>query len=345
MAQAKTHPQPGPVTLDYLRRLRRKTLWLALLLGLIALLALYAVAMGSYDLSVRTVWDALLGKIQGPEAVVVRNIRLPRVVAAVVTGAGLALSGLAIQTVLRNPLGSPSTLGISQGAAFGASLAIVLFKASLFSITVFAFAGSVGATIVIVSLARLKRLSPEAIILAGVALSALFTSATILMQYLATETELAKVVFWSFGDVARSSWPQIAWLAGVTLLAFLFMLSLRWDLNALATGEEAARGLGVQVGRLRIVTMLVVSLVSALATAFHGIIAFIGLIAPHMAGRLVGDDHYLKVPFSVAIGALLLLAADTLGRLLVGSGAMPVGVISSFLGAPMFLYLLLKGYR
>jgi iron complex transport system permease protein len=315
------------------------------LLGLTFIISLYAVALGAYRMPLGTVVGVLTGELHGPEGVVIWGIRLPRVFAALVTGWGLALAGLSIQSVLRNPLGSPSTLGISQGAAFGAAAAIVLLGGGVFSMAVFAFCGAVAATVLIIALARLRRLTPEAIILCGVALSSLFGSATILMQYLASEIELAMVVFWTFGDVARSNWSQIGLLTAVTVLVILFTIHRRLDLNALAAGTETAKGLGVNVETVRLACMLAAALVAALATAFHGIIAFIGLIAPHMARRLVGGDHRLLIPFAGVLGGLLLLAADTSGRLIVGSGAMPVGVISSFLGAPLFLYLLLRGYR
>jgi iron complex transport system permease protein len=270
---------------------------------------------------------------------------MPRVVAAIVCGWGLSLSGLAIQSLLKNPLGSPITLGISHGAAFGAAAAIVFFGTGVLTATSFAFGGAMAATLVLLLLYGLKRLSHESIILAGVALSSLFLSATILVQYLATETQLAMVVFWAFGDVARSSWTEIGLLSGITLLASFYLILIRWDLNVMASGEQAAKGLGVNTEKIRLTGMVTVSLVAAMATAFHGVIAFIGLIAPHMARRLVGDDHCLLIPFSSVIGALLLLTADTLGRMLIGSGTLPVGVITSFLGAPMFLYLLIRGYK
>lgn len=318
---------------------------MAVFLGVILVLTAYAVTQGAYNVAMRDILLALMGEADRASRIVIVNIRLPRVVAAVVSGWGLSLSGLSIQSLLKNPLGSPSTLGISQGAAFGAASAIVLFDAKVLSVTAFAFAGSVTATLVLLALAGLRRLSPEAIILAGVALSSLFASATILIQYLATETQLSMVVFWTFGDVARSNWREIWLMTGVVFFASFYLMMLRWDLNALALGEETAKGLGVNVGRIRVTGMVAAALVSAMATAFCGVIAFIGLIAPHMARRLVGDDHCLLIPFSSVLGALLLLAADTLGRVLIGSGALPVGVITSFLGAPMFLYLLIRGYR
>jgi iron complex transport system permease protein len=211
-------------------------------------------------------------------------------------------------------------------------------------VTFFAFLGAMTATLVILLLARLKKLSPEAIILAGVALSSLFTSGTILVQYFASEVEIASVVFWTFGDVARSNWQEIGILSLTTLLVLIYFVFNRWNLNALSAGEDTARSLGVEVDRFRLWGMLLASLVAALATAFHGVIAFLGLLAPHIGRRLIGADHRFLIPYSCLIGSLLLLLADTAGRLLVGSGTLPVGVLTSFMGAPLFLYLLIKGW-
>ena len=335
----------GTITAAYMNCLHRKMLVLFILIGVVFLIGVYAITQGAYEIPIRAVLGALTGQLKGASGVVIRNIRLPRVIAALVCGWGLSISGLTIQSLLKNPLGSPSTLGISHGAAFGAALSIVAFGGKVFSVTMFAFGGAMTATFVILLLSGLKKLSPETIILAGVALSALFSSATILIQYLATETELAMVVFWTFGDVARSSWHEILILSVSVAAASIFLTALRWDLNALSSGEETAKGLGVNVEKIRIAGMIAAAIISALATAFHGIIAFIGLIAPHMAKRLVGDDHGMLIPFSAVIGALLLLISDTLGRVFIGSGALPVGVITSFFGAPIFLYLLIRGYK
>ena len=340
-------PKPLEGTLTSAHRVgaRRKVLLLLLLLGLLLLVGVYAIARGTYDIPVKDVLRALTGGAGGDATVVITNIRLPRVAAAIFCGWGLGLAGLCIQSLLKNPLGSPITLGISYGAAFGAAAAIVISGAAMVSITAAAFAGGMTATVVILILAQLKRLSPAAIILAGVALHSLFMSGTYLIQYLATDTELVKVVFWTFGDVARSNWREIWLLAGAVLMASLFLMIVRWDLNALAAGDEIAKGLGVSVHRIRLTGMVVATLVAALATAFHGIIGFLGLVAPHIARRLVGEDHCFLIPCSALLGALLLLVADTLGRMLIGSGSLPVGVVTSFLGAPMFLYLLVRRSR
>lgn len=339
-------PAPlGTVTDAFLDYVSRKRTLMFSMLGLTAFLSVFAVTQGAYDITPGHLLRVLMGSAVGPADIVVWKIRLPRIISAIVVGWGLSLSGLSIQSLLKNPLGSPSTLGISQGAAFGAAAAIVLFGQQMVSVTVFAFAGAMGATAVIMVLAGIRRLSPEAIILSGVALSSLFASATVLVQYLASDTQLAVVVFWTFGDVARAGWSEIGLLTGAVTVSSLFLVSRRWDLNAMAAGEETARGLGVNVARMRLSGMLAAALVAALATAFHGVIAFVGLIAPHIARRMVGADHVLLIPFSAIIGALLLLGADTIGRALIGSGALPVGIITSFMGAPMFLYLLIRGYR
>lgn len=353
------------ITQSYQSRIHRKYSLFFALLGLTAMLGIWAIAQGAYELSPWRVIKALLGEAPGPASVVVWRIRMPRIIAAIMAGWGLAVSGAAIQTLLKNPLGSPFTLGISQGAAFGAAFAIVVFGVGgmpqtaadaaepggalgllrLYSVTFFAFLGAMAATGIVLLLARLKKMSPEAIILAGVALSSLFTSGTILIQFFATETELATVVFWTFGDVARSNWQEIGLMSGATLLATGYLLWNRWNLNALASGEEVARSLGVEVERVRLAGMFIAAFVAALVTAFHGVIAFLGLLAPHMAKRLVGADHRLVIPFACLLGGLLLLLADTVGRVVVGSGTLPVGVLTSFMGAPLFLWLLVRGYR
>jgi iron complex transport system permease protein len=354
----------GTLTLAYREALRKKILLLFGILLLLLLLVAYALAVGSYEVSLFGVVQALLGGADGPVETVVWNIRFPRIVAAILSGWGLGLAGIAFQSLLKNPLASPSTLGISQGAAFGAAFAIVVFGAggmqagglrtqgasplniySLYAVTFFAFGGALAATLVILVLARLKKLSPEAIILAGVALSSLFVSGTILIQYFASEVEIAAVVFWAFGDVARSTWKEIAVLGFATgLITFYFVLN-RWNLNALLAGEEMAKSLGVEVERIRIAGMLLATVVAALVTCFHGVIAFLGLLAPHIGRRLIGSDHRLLIPYSCVLGAALLLLADTAGRVIIGAGTLPVGVLTSFMGAPLFLYLLWRGYQ
>ncbi len=357
----KGGPQGGLIA-SYKGLLRQKVIFFFVLLALLGVLAIYAIAAGTYDLSPLKIIRALLGYKEGAAGVVIWNIRMPRIAAAIVAGWGLAISGVAVQCLLKNPLASPFTLGISHGAAFGAALAIVVlgagaiqssvlrttasslvFLENLFSVTFFAFLGAMVATLVILALSRVKRLSPGSIILAGVALSSLFVSGTILIQYFATEVEIATIVFWTFGDVSRSSWQEIGVMTAASVIVTFYFVLNRWSLNALSSGEDVAKGIGVEVEKIRLWGMLMAALVAALVTAFHGVIAFLGLLAPHIARRMVGADHRLLIPYACIVGALLLLLADTVGRILIGSGTLPVGVLTSFMGAPLFLYLLVRG--
>lgn len=361
-------PEDGLVLKAYKDYVARRRRFFLLLPATLIALTLYGVWAGSYRVPLHTIIDVFLGRESGPSALVIWNIRLPRIVAAMTAGWGLAISGAVIQTVLRNPLASPFTLGISHAAAFGAAFAIVVLGAggaatsvkasgavqavsaagpltigNVYSVTFCAFVGAMMATGVILLLAQVKKMSAEAVILAGVALSSLFVSATILIQYFGSEVEIASVVFWTFGDVGRVSWKQIVIMSSVTALVTVYFHVKRWDLNALLAGEDTARSLGVPVNRFRMAGLVCSSLVAALVTSFLGVIAFLGLLAPHIARMLVGGDHRFLIPYSCLIGALLLLVADTIGRTLISAGTLPVGVITSFMGAPLFLFLLLRG--
>ncbi|MEJ2719317.1 MAG: iron ABC transporter permease [Deltaproteobacteria bacterium] len=348
----------------YTASLRRKIWLFAFFVLALAVLGVFSVALGSFDLSPVKVMAALLGKSEGSAGIVIWNIRMPRIVAAIVAGWGLGVSGAVMQCLLKNPLGSPFTLGISHGAAFGAAFAIVVLGAgstqygalrttatalltvyNAYSVTFCAFLGASITTAAILLLARMRQMAPESIILAGVALSSLFVSGTILIQYFASEVELASIVFWTFGDVSRSSWNEIGIMTLATIVGTAYFYLKRWDLNALSAGEDAAKGLGVEVERVRLWGMFMDALVSALVVAFHGVIAFLGLLAPHIGRRLVGADHRVLLLHSCVLGALLLLTADTIGRILIGSGTLPVGVLTSFMGAPLFLYLLIGGQK
>jgi iron complex transport system permease protein len=326
-------------------------------------LAVYALSAGSYHLSAGRIIQVFVGTAGEQERIIVWTIRMPRIVAAIVAGCGLALAGVVMQSLLKNPLVSPSTLGISHGAAFGAAFAIVVLGAGamqsgalrtaasdpvtinrVLTTTGAAFLGSMVTSIFILFLGKMRRLNPQSIILAGVALSSLFVSGTILIQYFASDVQLASIVFWTFGDLGRSNWQEIGVMTAAILIAMLYVLKHRLSLNALASGDDVAKSVGVNVDRMRIWGMLMASLASSLVTAFHGVIAFLGLLAPHIARRLVGSNHVFLIPTSCVIGAILLLAADTIGRSIIGPGTLPVGVLTSFMGGPLFLYLLIRGH-
>ena len=258
--------------------------------------------------------------------------------------------------MLRNPLASASTLGISQGAAFGASIAIIVLgmgssaaayeglgTSNPYLTVICAFAGAIASTLIILALSRFRDMTPESIVLAGVALSALFTGATALIQYFATDTQVAAVVFWTFGDLGRTSYREIAIMAIVTLAAFAFFHLNRWSFNAMESGEGTAHGLGLNVKRTRLLNMIVGAFASSTVIAFCGTINFIGLVAPHIMRRFIGNDYRYLLPASALAGAVILLLSDVIARMAVASVVLPISAITSFVGAPLFLYLLMRG--
>ncbi|MEW5899718.1 MAG: iron ABC transporter permease [Bacillota bacterium] len=343
---------------SYLKYIQGKVFIICLLVLLTALLGVYAISAGSAELSPAQVLLTLLGKAEGRLNIIIWNIRLPRVLAAVTAGVGLSVAGCVMQNILRNPLASPFTLGVSQGAAFGAAVAIIALGTGSthstsadaviinnpYLVTICAFVGAMATTLVVLFLAQVKGVTPEAMVLAGVALGSLFSAATIILQYFASDVQVASIVFWTFGDIGRASWRDLEIMAAVTGAALLYFMANRWNYNALDGGEETAKGLGVDVERIRLAGMFVASLVTAVTVSFLGIIGFIGLVGPHMMRRVLGNDHRFLIPASSVMGGLLLLASDTLARTIISPVVLPVGAITSFMGAPLFLYLLSRGY-
>ncbi len=341
----------------YLRYKKRNLLVLCLLLGCVVFIALLSLRSGSYETSLLEIAKAVAGKAKDSKVnTVVQNIRLPRVLTAIVGGLGLGISGCVLQAILRNPLASASTLGISQGASFGAAFAIIVLGAGAQGSTIAsmqfsnpllisfcAFACSMGVSVIILALSRFKKITPEAMVLAGVALSAMFQGATTLLQFFANEVQLASVVFWTFGDLGRTGWKEIGVMAVVVFLATGYFILNRWNYNALESGEQTAISLGVNVNKVRIVNMVICSLTAAVIVSYLGIINFIGLVAPHMVRKVVGNNHTYLLPCSALMGSILLLLGDLAARTVIAPVILPIGAITSFLGAPLFLYLLFKG--
>ncbi|WP_456454151.1 FecCD family ABC transporter permease [Thermococcus sp.] len=338
---------------EYMEYIARKYLIGIALAIFVIIVSLYALCAGAYPLSLSEVLSALSGAGSESAHLIVWNIRLPRIAAALLVGSSLAIAGAVMQGFLKNPLATPFTMGVSHGAMFGASLAILIgagytessgriFLNNPYAVVLFAFAGAISATVVILLLARLRGLSPEAMILAGVSMSSLFVALTTLIQYFANELQLAAMVYWSFGDLGRATWREDGILLLVFSAAFGYFIITGWDLNATQMGDEIAKSLGVEVERVRLIGTLLASLLTAVSVAFVGVIGFIGLIAPHAMRLIVGGDYRFLTPLSALTGALLLLTADTVARLAFSPMTLPVGVVTSFLGAPTFLYLLIK---
>jgi iron complex transport system permease protein len=335
----------------------RKVLFGGLSAAALLALFLYAIAAGPVHIPVLDVIAILAGGGSGTHRTIIWQIRLPQALAAVVAGAGLSVAGAAMQNVLRNPLGSPFTLGISQAAAFGAAFAIVFLGVGTtargddytvlinnpYVITTSAFLWSLVSTAVILALVRYKRATPETMILTGVAMGSLFTASLSLVQYFARDVEVAAIVFWTFGDVARATWSDLAVMTAATVVGSVYFVKNSWNYNALNSGDETAQSLGVNVARLRIGGMLVASLVTAFIISFVGIIGFVGLVVPHIVRKAIGGDERFLMPVSCVVGAALLLASDTVARLVIAPVVLPVGILTSFVGAPMFIYLVVRG--
>jgi len=346
---------------EYNTYVRRKKIVFAVAFFATIIIALFAVSAGSLDIPIFEVLKAFFGRGDELSRIAIMGIRLPRVTAAIIVGAALAVSGAVMQCVLQNPLASASTLGVSQGAAFGAALGIIVFGGGVvnsdsaatavsinnpYIVTLCAFLCASLSTMVVIALSQFKKdLGPAGLILAGVALSSLFAGGSILLQYFADETKISAVVFWTFGNLGSAGWSELLVLSLVFVASLVYFLLNRWNYNAMESGADTAKSLGVNTRTVMLVSMGISSLAAAVAVSFVGIISFVGLIAPHIMRRFVGNDYRYLIPCSAVAGALLLIIADTFGRLIIAPVILPVGAITSFLGAPMFLFLLFRGFK
>jgi iron complex transport system permease protein len=343
----------------YNKYIRKKWIVLLVMVGLLFASAIASLSAGSANLSVLDILRTVFGGGNRQENAIIWNVRMPRVATATVVGMALALSGCVMQNVLRNPLASASTLGVSQGASFGAAVAIVYFGAGIqvnaggtasaltvtnpAMVTLCAFLGGIATTAVILGLARFRGTSPATMVLAGVAISSMFTGGTALVQYFCDDVMVATVVYWTFGSLGRAGWTEIGIIAGLTFAAFVFFYYNRWNYNAMEGGTHTAKSLGVPVDRLIVLSMALCALISSVAVAFVGCISFIGLIAAHIMRRFVGNDYRFLIPCSALCGGVLLLLSDIVSRMLLSPTVLPIGALTSFLGAPLFLYLIIKG--
>lgn len=334
----------------------KKIAIILILLALVFLFFVVSVFVGSGTLSFKEVFLAIFNKGSETARLIVRRIRFPRVIAALIAGGGLAVSGLVMQTVLKNPLASPTTLGVSNAAVFGANFAIIVVGAGAFHsthgswlsisnpylVSTFSFLSAIIAAGSILLLARLKNLNASAIVLAGVAVSAIFQAGTTLIQYFASDTQVASAVYWTFGDLGRASYKTDLIMFIVVAVSTLFFFSKRWDFSAMSGGLAYAKTLGVNTRFMTIMSLLLASLITSVTVSFLGIIGFVGLTAPQFMKRIVGDDYRYLLPSSFLAGALLLLISDILGRLPIFGTSVPVGVITSLIGGPVFLAILLR---
>ncbi len=320
------------------------------------LLALAALFVGSSNMTFSESASALFGNGSPAQVRIIWKVRVPRVLAAIVAGAGLSVSGLIMQTCLNNPMASPSTLGVSNAAVFGANLSIIGFAGGFlstghnvenytagmnpFAASLMAFVFSALSILLILGLCRLKSFRPGVVVLAGIAIGAVWTAATSILQFYATDVGLSAAVVWTFGDLGRAKYETDLIMAILVIAGIVFFMILSWRFNALLSGDAAAKSLGVNVDLLRFLSMLIASLITAVCASFLGIIGFVGIICPHTVKRILGQDHRVSIPASALFGSVLLLLADTASRSIGNGSALPVGAITSLLGAPFFLAII-----
>ena len=327
-----------------------RSLFLLALVAGIAVLGLVGMKLGAVSRSWTDILTALFSS-SGDETLryFVLHLRLPKIMAALAVGAALAVSGAILQNVLNNPLASPFTLGLSQGAAFGASFAMITLASTagfggVSLVALGAFAGSFFAALLILAFSLVRGMTPQGLILTGVALSTFFGAATMALQYFASDSQVAATVYWTFGDLSKGSWREAIMVGCAMLAGLLYALRRSLDYDTLRWGDTQAQALGVSVLQLRFASLLMASVMAAFATAFYGVIGFVGLVAPHMI-RLVFPHagHFFLLGAAALFGALFLLGADLVAQSLLYPTLLPIGIICAFTGVPVFLFLLFRG--
>ena len=348
MTEAKGQPDAG-VMGRYQHILRHRLLMMGVLALAILGSLLLDFTMGPSGLSLSSLWQTLLDPAAADAGtrVIVWDIRLPYALMALVVGFALDLAGAEMQTILNNPLASPFTLGVSSAAAFGAALAIVLGIGipgipDQWFISANAFIFALFAALMLDGITRWTRVATSGVVLFGIALVFTFNALVSMMQFIASEDTLQGLVFWTMGSLARASWDKLGILFGVFAVLLPLSMMNSWKLTALRLGEDRAVSFGIDVRRLRLTTLLRISMLSALAVAFVGPIGFIGLVAPHIARMIFGEDHRFYLPASALIGALVLSMASVASKNLVPGVIIPVGIVTSLVGVPFFLSIILR---
>ncbi len=325
---------------------------IAILMVVLALVAVGSLGIGRYDIPFARVIEILRAPISPPdvpvtptEANVVFTVRMPRILLALLSGAGLALSGATMQGVFRNPLVGPQVMGVSSGAAFGGVLAI-LFSFPRYGLLGSAFVFGLSALVLVYALNGIvARRNILALVLAGVVVTGFFGALVSLVQYLAdTEDKLPAMVFWLLGSFATGNWEKFGLIAAPVLICSILLLGLRWRINLLSIGDEDARALGVNVEPLRWLILILVSCIVSAQVAVSGVIGWVGLVVPHMARMLVGPDHRVMMPASLIIGALYLLIIDTVARTATAT-EIPLGILTALIGTPVFALVLKQTQR
>ena len=313
--------------------------------GLLFLVILLSLIIGTAEISIKHVLDLLKGNLsmEDPARLIILKIRLPRIILAGLVGFALSLGGVVFQAVLRNPLADPFILGISSGSAFGAVLGIIFGFGFTIGIPMMAFLGALFTIWMVMTLgARQMGMESSTILLTGVIINAFFTAIIMFFISTSSDSRLHTMLFWLYGDLSQSQYSQLVLIAPLVILASVILFGFAKDLNILTSGEDNALQLGVEVERTKKLGLLIVSLIMGLIVAFSGLIGFVGLIVPHLSRMAFGSDHRQLIPVASIGGAIFLIAADTLARTVISPSELPVGVITAFMGAPFFIVLLKK---
>jgi iron complex transport system permease protein len=330
-------------------------IFLGLALGLNLLFVFVNLSTGSEGFEMGTFTN--LFALNESMSFIVENIRLPRVLAAIVAGSALALSGTILQNILKNPLASPFTVGVSQASAFGATFAIIVLGAyggggmfgfeALPSSALVVFSAFFCSMLLLFFLVilYLNNLSSSSVILSGIAFGAFFGSLAMLLQYFGDDLDVAASLFWTFGDLGRVSKNELYWLISSTLVLYVVLLFVSFKFNVLSFGSDVAKSLGLGVRGFFVLSITISALLASMATSFFGIIGFVGIVAPHMVRLFFGQNYRVIIALSPLVGSLLLLVADFIAKSAFTPLVLPIGIVTSLVGAPLFLFLLVKRGR
>ena len=341
---------------------KRKLIIITVLAAALVISAILAAGIGSVFIPPNEVLTALFNP-DSSAGVIVMNFRLPRIILAILAGVALAVAGAVMQGLLRNPLVSPFTLGLSSAASFGAAVMIVLgpavfgaffvgtvsvlgitFSAKTALLILSAFLFGWLSIVIVYFISKTKNTSQAIMILAGVVIGYLFQAGLLGLKYVSNDDALREIVTWMMGGMWGATWQAVAILVPVVLTCFILVERRAWDLNTLSAGDDVAKNLGINVQRFRITGLLIVSFAASACLAFTGIIGFIGLMAPHICRMLIGNDYRYLIPASALLGALILLISDTVARVILAPIEIPVGIIMYILGGIFFIFLITKGH-
>jgi iron complex transport system permease protein len=341
---------------EYIERFWRWRIMVLALAFILFFAIVIATAVGPVNIPSTTVAKILLSKLplmdslfshswSNVEESIILQIRLPRVLLGVLVGSALAVAGAAMQGLFKNPMADPYVIGISSGAAFGATIAVVLGVSGIFSVPLLAFIGAIFSAFLVYSIARTDgQMQIETLLLSGIAVAIFFSALTSFLMYVAGEN-LHQIVFWIMGGLWARSWDHVRVSFAPIIIGIMGIYVFARDLNVMQLGEESASHLGIETEQVKKILLALSSLIAGVAVSMSGIIGFVGLIIPHTVRLIVGPDYRILIPASALLGAIFLIFADSIARIVISPAELPVGIITAFFGAPFFIYLLRRGRR